>query len=238
MTLITIRRRTPRRPTAAHSSNRPMWAAALMTVLAGASAVGAQLVWLRAGGGLPPAVALGALFVPGPLAIVPLVSLGAPIACSWRCGLPGSPTHGSGSRFGRLARPGCWTAPARRRQVRRPASRGIRQRAQRSSTGWTRLQPVVRTIWPMSAGRPINPPRARLWRLDGHAILHVRQDRRDAPARDVDVSEARSERRYSTENCSLPDRIATAVGSSIHPRTQQPHKTSAESWCGSRFSSP
>jgi hypothetical protein len=80
MTLITIRRRTPRRPTAAHSSNRPMWAAALMTVLAGASAVGAQLVWLRVGGGLPPAVALGALLVPGPLAIVPIVSLGAPIA--------------------------------------------------------------------------------------------------------------------------------------------------------------
>jgi hypothetical protein len=79
MTLITIRRRTPRRPTAAHSSNRPMWAAALMTVLAGASAVGAQLVWLRVGGGLPPAVALGALLVPGPLAIVPIVSLAAPI---------------------------------------------------------------------------------------------------------------------------------------------------------------
>ena len=56
MTLITIRRRTPRRPSAAaYARNRTIWPAALLAVLAGASAVGAQLVWLRAGGGLPPA---------------------------------------------------------------------------------------------------------------------------------------------------------------------------------------
>jgi Type IV secretory system Conjugative DNA transfer len=79
MTLITIRRRTPRRLAAATAANRTVWPAVLVVVLAGASAAGARFVWLRAGGGLPPLVALGALLVPGPLAIVPIVSLAAPL---------------------------------------------------------------------------------------------------------------------------------------------------------------
>jgi len=80
MALITIRRRVRRQPVGAPASHPTVWPFLLFAVPAVASAVAARLVWLRLGGGLPPAVALGALFAPGPLAMGPIVSLAAPMA--------------------------------------------------------------------------------------------------------------------------------------------------------------
>src|SRR5438128_4133839 len=78
MTLITIRRRTP---LAAPALSRPVPIGHVALVLVALlSAGGARFVWQRAGGGLTPLVALGDLLQPGPLPVVSLASLAAPIA--------------------------------------------------------------------------------------------------------------------------------------------------------------
>lgn len=81
MSLITIRRRPPAPPTpAVGAAPKSLPLAGIAAVLVAVSnAAAARFVWQRVGGGLPPTIALGELLQPGPLAIVPLVSLAAPI---------------------------------------------------------------------------------------------------------------------------------------------------------------
>ncbi len=80
MALITLQwRRSPRTSAAGRPDLGRATRPAAFVALSVASALAAQLVWLRLGGGVSPGVALGALLSPGPLAPVPLVSLAAPV---------------------------------------------------------------------------------------------------------------------------------------------------------------
>jgi type IV secretion system protein VirD4 len=79
MTLITLRRRPPAPPPALSDTRGGGASPHVLLLLAIASAVASRLVWQRAGGGLPPASAFLAVMLPGPVPMVALASLAAPV---------------------------------------------------------------------------------------------------------------------------------------------------------------